>query len=92
MIVMVGMLWFALFGVSGIAVYMARTPIRNFVRFIWEDGTRLFCCCLVVLAAVATGLNVYGIHPMSIPGMVFMGLLFVLVGALFLYWGEVKRL
>ncbi len=85
------LLWVALCAVIGITLYMTRSSMYEFIRFLWEDWTRVLCCGLVALAISAFALNQRGIHPLSLPGMILMSIVTGLVLAIFLRWGETQH-
>lgn len=84
------LVWILILAILGFLLYTGRSYVQRFVRFIWEDGARLLCCSLVALAVVATALNSIGIHPLSVPGTMLMGLVGCVIGAIFLRWGETR--
>jgi hypothetical protein len=84
-------LWISLFALITFLIYLHRLSIHSFITHMWNDGTLLLSASLVTLAVTAIALNSQGVHPMSIPGMFFMGLVIVLVGAIFMRWGETRR-
>ncbi len=84
-------LWISLFALITFLIYLHRSSIHSFITHMWNDGTLLLSGGLVALAVTAIALNRQGVHPMSIPGMFFMGLVIVLVGAIFMRWGETRH-
>lgn len=81
-------MWIILLAGSTFLLYVGRSYIHRLVTFIWQDLAITVCCSLVALAVTATALNSLGVHPLSIPGMMVMGLVGCVIGALLLRWGE----
>lgn len=88
---MVLILWICLFALVGFLIHFHRTSIHDMMSYIWSDGVRLLGFTLAALALIAIVLNHHGVHPSSMHGMFVMGLVAILVGAIFLRWGETRR-